>query len=191
MDNYTLLGVAVVAAIVLLLVGGVVGWVFARRQRTRRLRKQFGAEYERLVNKVGDRREAEDELEARHQRVDSLDIRSLSSGEREHFIEAWQVIQTRFVDEPATAVKKAGQLITEVMQTRGYPVAEFEQRAADLSVGHADVVKHYRAARAIVNKNGQYEITTEELRQAMVHYRTLFAELVEVEDVEHKEAISA
>jgi hypothetical protein len=191
MDSYTLLTIAIVTAIILLFVGGVLGWLFSNRQRTKRLRKQFGTEYERVVHEIGDKRQAEDELEARHKRVKSLDIRPLSSEEREHFVEAWQSIQARFVDEPVVAVRKANQLITEVMQTRGYPVVDFEQRAADLSVEHADVVKHYRAARAIVDKNGQHEISTEELRQAMVHYRTLFAELVEVEEIQSKEAIPA
>ncbi len=192
MDNLTLLiSIIVVLAIGVLLVGAVLGWVFARRQRTKHLRQQFGPEYDRVVHEAGDRDEAEAELEARQERIKSLDIQPLSPDERDHYVEAWQSIQVRFVDQPVEAVEEANQLVTEVMQTRGYPMADFDQRLADLSVEHAEVIKNYRAARAIAQKNKQGEASTEELRQAMVHYRVLFAELVGAPDIQKKEAVAA
>lgn len=192
MDNLTLLiSIIVVLAIGVLLVGAVLGWVFARRQRTKHLRRQFGPEYDRVVREAGDRDEAEAELEARQERIKSLDIHPLSPDERDHYVEAWQSIQVRFVDQPAEAVEEANQLVTEVMQTRGYPMVDFDQRMADLSVEHAEVIKNYRAARAIAQKNKQGEASTEELRQAMVHYRGLFAELVGAPDIQKKEAVAA
>jgi cytoskeletal protein RodZ len=189
MDSFTLLIIALVAAI-FLLVGGVLGWVFAHQQRTKRLRQQFGSEYEQVVSEVGDRSEAEEELEARQKRVNSFDIRPLSPEEREQFVEEWQSVQARFVDEPDTSVQRANRLITEVMRTRGYPMVNFEQRAADLSVNYGEVVKNYRAGHDIARRSEQEEAGTEELRQAMVHYRALFAELIEVQEFKEKEAIA-
>lgn len=187
MDSSTLLLTVAVAAIVLILIGGVLGWIFAGRQRTKRLRQQFGSEYDRVISEVGGKREAEDELQARQKRVESLDIQPLSPEETDRFVKEWQTIQARFVEEPAVAVRKANQLITEVMRRRGYPMADFDQELhQNIVVVSAGVVRNYRAARAIVQKNGQQEISTEELRQAMVHYRALFADLVGVQEIEKR-----
>src|SRR5206468_11604706 len=121
----------------------------------------------------------EAELAAREKRVRKLEIRGLEPGEQSRFAEAWQKTQARFVDEPSQAVRDADGLVKEVMQARGYPVGDFDQRAADVSVDHPNVVTHYRAAHDIVSRNNQGQATTEDLRQAMIHYRSLFEELLE------------
>jgi hypothetical protein len=160
------------------------------RHRSRRLKEQFGREYKHAVRKYGDARKAESELAAREKRVRKLEIRALTQEEQRRFAEAWRKIQPGFVDEPSKAVGEADRLIKDVMQTRGYPVGDFDQRAADVSVDHPDVVTNYRAGREIAARNKSGEATTEDLRQAMVHYRSLFEELMEVaEPVTTKEAI--
>ena len=155
-----------------------------RFQRSRRLRERFGPEYERVINEAGDKRKAESELEARLAHVEALDIRPLTAEEINRFSLDWQSTQAEFVDEPLDAVRKADQLIREVMKNRGYPVEDFEQRAADISVDYPDLVTDYRGLHMIAIKEADDEVSTEEMRQAMVHGRALFEELVRKETPE-------
>lgn len=168
----------IVAIVVLVVAVAAVAWWFGQRRRTERLKEQFGAEYERTVEKADDQRQAEADLEARQARVESLDIRQLAPGESARFAERWRVVQALFVDDPARAVDQADTLIGEVMRARGYPVGDFEQRAADISVEHPQVVNHYRVAHRIAERQDR-DADTEALRQAFVHYRALFAELLD------------
>lgn len=185
MDTNTTV-VAIIAAVVLLVIGGYLGVVFSRRQRSRRLRDQFGPEYERILNEVGDEKEAEKELEARIDHVKSLDIRPLSEEETERFTHEWRSTQAKFVDHPVAAIQEADQLIKEVMSVKGYPVEDFEQRAADISVDYPDLVTNYRGMREITTRSEQEDVGTEEIRQAMLHSRALFEELVGTEVHENK-----
>lgn len=171
--------VAIVLAVVVVVAAGIGIWLTIRKRRTGRLRTQFGgAEYTRAVKEGGGRRKAEAALDERADRVERLHIRPLAAGDRARFIESWARIQARFVDGPGSAITDADQLVGDVMSTRGYPVSDFEQRAADISVDHPLVLENYRAAHqsALLQTKGQ--ASTEELRQAMIHYRTLFEELV-------------
>jgi hypothetical protein len=170
-------GLAIVAIVVVALAAGVF-WRNHRRQQRRELAKKFGPEYDRLLHEKGSATLAERELEARTKRVHQLSIKELSDGERRTFFEAWRQTQERFVDTPLLAVRSAHDLVQQVMRARGYPVDEFEQRIADLSVDHAGVVEHYRAAHALHEQNQRAQANTEELRQAMMHYRALFADLL-------------
>ena len=174
MDTTTWI-ILVVAA---LLVGAAVAWMIAHRRRSRHLRARFGPEYDHAVQHNGSRGRAEKDLEAREARVRDLDIRPLTAADRERYAHRWQEVQARFVEDPLIAVAEADRLVDEVMRERGYPVGNFEQRAADISVDHPKVVEHYRAARAIAHRARQGKTTTEELRQAMVHYRVLFEDLL-------------
>ena len=168
-----------IVAFVVVLVAGVAAFLSHRKRRTERLRTQFGeAEYARALEKGGNRRHAEAGLEERTQRVEGFHVRPLAAGDRTRFLESWREVQARFVDGPAGAVTAADQLLSDVMSTRGYPVSAFEQRAADISVDHPLVLKNYRTAHEIALRQTRGEASTEELRQAMVHYRTLFEELV-------------
>jgi hypothetical protein len=167
-------------AMALALIGVAVALL--RQRRTARLREGFGPEYRRAVAERGDRREAERELVAREQRRDSFDIRPLSAPERERYAEAWRAVQAGFVDRPTESVGEADRLIQRVMADRGYPVGEFEQRSADLSVDHPGVVEHYRAAHGISEATAAGESSTEDLRRAMVHYRALFVDLLDERD---------
>ncbi len=170
----------ILLVIVAVVVVAVAGWLLMqRRQRSDRLRSTFGPEYKRTVTTAGDRRAAEAELETRQRRVAELDIRPLSAADRDQYATAWRKIQARFVDEPPVAITEADRLIGEVMQARGYPVVDFEQRVADVSVDHGSVVEHYRAAHEIASRRDAITTNTEELRQAMVHYRALFDDLLE------------
>ena len=169
----------IVTAVVVVVAAGIGIWLSIRKRRTERLRTQFGsAEYTRTVKEGGSRRKAETVLDERSERVERLHIRPLAAGDRARFIDSWGRIQARFVDGPGSAITDADQLIGDVMSTRGYPVSDFEQRAADISVDHPLVLENYRAAHqsALLQTNGQ--ASTEVLRQAMIHYRTLFEELV-------------
>lgn len=167
----------ILVAVVFLVLGGLLVMAFTRFQRTRRLQDRFGPEYEHAVKRVGDKRQAEEELEERLAHVQSLQIRSLGAEEVNRFALEWQTIQTEFVDSPLASVQKANRLIREVMSTRGYPVEDFEQRAADISVDYPDLVTHYRQLHAIAKKGEA--IDTEEMRQAMVHSRDLFENLIQ------------
>jgi hypothetical protein len=170
-----------VAAVVVVVLVAVGAWWYLQRQKRERLRSRFGAEYDRTLREVGDARKAEAVLEQRQKRVAGFDLRPLSSEDSGRFAEAWRRVQSRFVDDPRGAVTEADGLVADVMGARGYPVADFEQRAADLSVAHGPVVEHYRAARVIAVRHARGEAGTEDLRQAMVHYRALFEDLLETE----------
>jgi len=166
----------VVVAIAVVAVLGVLVWQGMERRRTGRLRARFGPEYNRMVNSTDSRREAEAELQAREERRRRLDIRPLSSESRARYVERWQVVQAQFVDEPRAAVWSADSLIQSVMAERGYPVEDFDQRTSDVSVDHPRVVENYREGRRLADSE-----STEDLRQAMRHYRALFDELVEAD----------
>jgi hypothetical protein len=170
---YVVLAIVVIVAIVLAL-------MLMRSRRSQQLQEGFGPEYERTVEeRGGDRREAEAELRARRERREQFDIRPLRPETRDRYAERWRGAQRRFVDEPAPAVGEADTLVMEVMRERGYPVEdEFEQRAADVSVDHPHVVEHYRAAHGISSRATAGDATTEDLRQAMVHFRALFEDLL-------------
>ncbi|HZU76108.1 MAG TPA: hypothetical protein VFA70_05040 [Dehalococcoidia bacterium] len=169
--------VIVLAVVVVLAVGAAV-WFYLRERRSRQLREHFGPEYDRAVRDTGDTRRAERELAARQERVERLQIRPLSAADRDRFADAWRRTQAQFVDDPTAAIRSADELIGDAMQKRGYPVGDFETRAADLSVDHPTVVSNYRAAHAIAMSSAQGGASTEDLRKAMVHYRALFDELV-------------
>jgi hypothetical protein len=192
--DLTTITTIVIVAIIFLIVGGLLGMALLRMQRSKRLRDRFGPEYDRTLKQIGDRRQAEEELEGRLAHVEHLDIRPLSAEEVNRFALEWQAIQTDFVDSPLASIQKANRLIHDVMQTRGYPVEDFEQRAADISVDHPGLVTHYRALHTIARKGEQEEISTEEMRQAVVHGRELFERLIQPGDevevrVEEKEAV--
>jgi hypothetical protein len=178
----------VIGLIVLLVIAvGAAIWMYQQKKRTEELRDRFGPEYERAVRAEGDRSRAEADLDARAKRVEQLDIRPLSNRERDQFSESWRATQTRFVDDPVGATREADELVAEVMQVRGYPMGDFERRAADVSVDHPGVVEHYRAAHAIAMRTESGSENTEELRIALVHYRALFEDLLETEPA-HTEA---
>lgn len=167
--------------IVLIIAIGVALFVWQRKKTTTKLRQHFGSEYDRTVLEQGSAHKAEAKLEARESRVEHLKIRDLGATERERFLADWQSVQSRFVDHPKGAVTEADELVASLMQARGYPVADFEQRAADISVNHPRVVEHYRAAHAVATRLSTDEPTTEDLRAAMIQYRTLFDELLQVQ----------
>jgi hypothetical protein len=154
-------------------------WLTVERRRRQRLRQRFGSEYDRTVQEAGNVRNAEATLEARTKRVERLQIRHLNAADSARFAEAWRQLQVRFVDAPQAAVAEADRLVGEVMTARGYPLGDFDQRAADVSVDHPRVVTNYRAARDIVRRQARGEATTEDLREAFVHYRALFEDLLE------------
>ncbi len=171
--------IAAILAIIVVLAAGIAIALFVRKRRTHRLRTQFGgAEYTRAVNEGGSRKKAEAALDDRAERVERFHIRPLAPGDRTRFIASWARVQARFVDGPGGAVTEADQLLGDVMSTRGYPVSDFEQRAADLSVDHPLVLENYRAAHETALRQSRGQASTEDLRQAMIHYRTLFEELV-------------
>jgi hypothetical protein len=171
----------IVIAIVALVVIGVAAYFVWANRRTERLKEQFGPEYDRMLDEQEDRRVVESELEARRARREQLEIRPLDSATRQRYSSQWKDVQARFVDEPRAAVREADELITTVMRDRGYPMDDFEQRAADISVDHPQVVENYRSAHDVFDRTGtegSTEDNTEELRRAFVHYRALFAELL-------------
>jgi hypothetical protein len=171
--------IAIVIAVAVMVVVGIAIWRFSRKRRTERLRTQFGgAEYARTLKEGGSRRQAEAVLDKRADRVEALHIQPLASGDRARFVESWGRIQARFVDGPGSAVTDADQLLGDVMSTRGYPVSDFEQRAADISVDHPLVLANYRIAHQSALRQTRGQASTEDLRQAMIHFRTLFEELV-------------
>lgn len=182
MDNYTT--TIILVAVVFLVVGGLLAMAVMRFQRTRRLRERFGPEYDRTVNEAGDKQKAESELEARLAHVEALKIRPLRAEEVNRFALEWQTTQAEFVDEPLVSVQKADRLLREVMKTKGYPVEDFEQRAADISVDYPELVTDYRGLHMIAVKEADDEVSTEEMRQAMVHGRALFENLVSKETAE-------
>src|SRR6266567_3433905 len=169
--------ILVLAVIVVLAIAAAV-WFYMQKQRTNRLRSKFGPEDNRAIRSEGDAKHAEQVLQERQKRVEKLNIRALSVSERNDFTKAWEQEQARFVDEPSTAVSNADRLVQRVMKTRGYPVSDFEQRVADVSVDHPVVVQNYRVAHDIAARGEKEEVSTEELREAMIHYRALFADLL-------------
>jgi len=168
----------VILVLVLLVVAAIVAALMAQAKKRKRLQNRFGPEYDRTVESSGKRREAERELAEREQRRQSLDIRPLPEQDRLAFADRWRSTQTDFVDHPEMAVRQADLLVAEVMDRRGYPVGDFDQMSRDVSVDHADVVHEYRAAHEISELNDRKQATTEQLRQAMVHYRALFTDLL-------------
>jgi hypothetical protein len=175
----SMLQIAIFIAIAVVIAAGVAISVVVRKRRTARLRNQFGgAEYTRAVREGGSQQKAEAALDGRTERVERLHIRPLGAGDRARFIETWGRVQARFVDGPGGAVTDADQLLGDVLSTRGYPVGDFEQRAADISVDHPLVLENYRAAHDSALRQARGQASTEDLRQAMIHYRTLFEELV-------------
>jgi len=168
--------VVIVVVVVLLLVGAAVA---VPRMRSRRLQQQFGPEYERTVSATGDQRDAERDLRDRAEHRKELEIRPLDPGARNAYAQRWRSTQERFVDAPSQAVGDADTLVQQVMRERGYPVGDFDQQARDVSVDHAGVVAEYHAAHKISMLNAQGQASTEQLREAMVHYRALFTELLE------------
>jgi hypothetical protein len=170
-----LVGIAVVVVLL-----GFAIWAYTSRRRRVNLRERFGPEYERTVQAVGPAR-AEAVLRERADRVSGFNLRKLSADQAEAFAREWRRIQARFVDDPGGAVGEADQLVTQVMSARGYPLADFDRRADDLSVDHPVVVENYRTARTLALRRQQGEADTEEMRQAVVNYRALFDELLEVD----------
>jgi hypothetical protein len=181
----------VAAAVVILIIVGL-AWLFVRQRRgtTAGLRQRFGTEYERAVLEHGSARKAEAKLADREERVDKLNIRDLDPTEHERFVKRWESVQSRFVDSPKGAVTEADDLVSSLMRTRGYPVSDFDQRAADMSVDHPRVVENYRSAHEIALRVGKNEATTEDLRTAMIHYRSLFEELVQVPTIVTKKEVA-
>jgi hypothetical protein len=153
------------------------------RRRSAKLRARFGPEYDRVVAEKGNRFKAEAELESVEKRVKSYSLKTLSAADRDRFQQLWRKIQAEFVDDPTRALSEADQLIGSVMLACGYPPSDFENRAAEISVDHAEVVEHYRTGHEIAVRNAQRQATTEDLRKAMLHYRALFDELMGEEQI--------
>jgi len=169
---YYVIGAVVVVAII------VIAIFASQRAKSARLQRRFGSEYDRTVRATGDRTAAERELAEREVRVSKFHIEELPAGARDRYTEEWRTVQTRFVDEPQPALTEADRLVTSVMRDRGYPMEDFDQRLADISPDHPNVVENYRAAHSIAIRGERGDVTTEDLRQAMVHYRTLFNDLL-------------
>jgi hypothetical protein len=173
---------AIIIIIALIAVAAIAAfWYVSNRNHTRQLRDQFGSEYDYQVARIGDRKKAESELDSRQKRVSRLDIRPLPDSQRREFTDRWRDVQSRFVDDPHTALGEAQTLVDQVMTARGYPVGEFDQRANDVSVDHPQVMAHYRSAYEIASSKDATD--TEQQRQAMIHYRALFDELLTPEPV--------
>jgi FtsZ-interacting cell division protein ZipA len=168
--------IVVAIVVVAVLVIGAILW--SRRRRSEQLRDRFGREYDRTLEAKGGRSKGEAELAEREKRVEKLDIRPLNADERREFIHRWDDVQARFVDDPPRAVAFADALLGDVMKARGYPVSDFDQRAGDISVDHPVVVEHYHKAHDIAVCHERGQASTEDLRQAMIHYRALFDNLV-------------
>lgn len=168
------------AAGVFVVIAGLLAWLYVRNRRrtTAGLRQRFGPEYDRALQEHGSERKAEEKLADREKRVEKLNIRDLNASEFELFSKRWESAQSHFVDSPKGAVAEADDLVSSVMKTRGYPVSDFDQRAADISVDHPRLVENYRSAHEIALRVGKDKATTEDLRTAMIHYRSLFEDLV-------------
>jgi hypothetical protein len=177
LSNPTLI-IVLIAAVCLILIGIAV-YLFQRKRNTVKLRNHFGSEYDRAVAEHGSQRKAEAGLAARESRVDKLKIRELGASQRERFVTDWHTIEARFLDHPKGAVTEADELVSSLLQARGYPVAGFEQSVEDVSVNYPRMMEYYRAAHAVAVRPGKIEASTEELRSAMIDYRTLFDELVQ------------
>jgi hypothetical protein len=180
MDTLNTPTIALIVGVVFLILVVLAAITAQRKRRTEHLQQRFGPEYGRAVDERGSRSKAEADLRERERRVEKLSIVRLSPDEAARFSQAWSAVQGRFVDSPQVALADADRLVRELMQRRGYPVADFETRAADISVDHPTVVEHYRAAQAIALRERSGEATTEDMRRAVVHYRALFEDLLEV-----------
>ena len=177
----------VVAGVSIIALLALAAWLLSKRKKqSLRLQQRFGPEYGRTVDEFGGRAKAESELKAREKRVDHLNITELAPSEAARFSQAWSELQSRFVDNPKGVVMQADQLVRELMLKRGYPMGDFERRAADISVDYPTVVNNYRAAQAIAIRDHRGEANTEDLRQAVVHYRALFDELLEVREAKQE-----
>jgi hypothetical protein len=195
-DTQTWIILAAVVAVIMVALGA---WFYIRRKQSQKqshkLQERFGPEYDRTVNEYGNRTKGESELKAREKRVEGLEILPLAPSEAARFSEAWRSLQGRFIDNPKGVVVQAEQLVRELMEKRGYPMGDFERRAGDISVDHPDVVANYRSAQAIAVRDQRGAADTEELRKAVVHYRALFDELLEVrepkQDVSEKARVEA
>jgi len=171
---------AIAAVLLIALVIGVVAWLVMQKQRTLKLKQRFGSEYDQTVSELGSRVKAEAELTSREKRVAGLSVVPLTAADAVRFTQAWSALQGRFIDNPKGVLLDADLLVRELMAKRGYPMGDFGHRAADISVDHPGVVAAYRAAQEIAARNERGEADTEELRKAVVHYRTLFDELLGV-----------
>ena len=167
-----------VAVVVVVAVVAVAAFLITRKRRTQALRERFGPEYDRVVRQEGNASRGEEVLEFRAKRHDKFNIEPLSASAQTQFASRWSNLQPQFVDDPKGSVARADELVTEVMRARGYPMGDFEQRAADISVDHPVVVENYRAAHDIALRHNTGKATTEDLRKAMVHYRALFEDLL-------------
>jgi len=183
--------IIVIAALIAVAAIVAAVWMYLQKKQTERLQSRFGPEYERLAAVEGDRARAEKTLHEREKRVEKLNLVPLTPEDRDRFAAAWQLEQAGFVDNPQAAVANADRLVTEVMTARGYPMGDFEQRAADLSVDHSLVVRNYRIAHDIALRDSGGETNTEELRTALLHYRSLFEDLLEVHVAEPEQQKSA
>jgi hypothetical protein len=167
--------------LLLAIIGGIVGLIFAVRNRSKKYNDKYGAEYQNTIKTLGNEKKAQNEMDEREKHVGGLEIRPLTEEEHTLYLANWAAIQAKFVDNPSQATVEADHLIMEVMQTRNYPISSFEQRAADISINYPKLVTNYRAAREIAKKNDRREASTEDLRKALVYYRSLFDELLEPE----------
>jgi hypothetical protein len=186
MDSRIVIPIVVIVAILIIVAAALA----MRRRRSEQLKRRFGPEYDRtVIQQHGDSRRAEATLTERERRVEAFPLRPLSAVDREAYAMEWAAVQRRFVDDPTTAVGTADRLVGRAMIDRGYPMTDFEQRAADISVSYPSIVQNYRAAHDIAVRHGDGKATTEDLRQAMVHYRSLFDELLQpgkVESIDHQ-----
>jgi FtsZ-interacting cell division protein ZipA len=187
MDQHQVV-ILIAVIVIALIVIAAIAFATSRKRRSLRLKQRFGPEYDRVLQREGDTRKAEGVLEFRQKRREKFKIHPLSPTDKASFDTRWREVQARFVDDPRGAVTVADSLVTDVMQARGYPIGEFEQRAADLSVDYPVIVDNYRAAHAIALRHSAGQASTEDLRQAMVHYRTLFQELLDEKHSERKGA---
>ena len=175
--------IIIIVVLILVILGLLLGSAFSKRQRSKKYTAKYGSDYDHTVKSMGNETKAQKEMDNRKEHVDSLNIRSLSLTEREKYLAEWKAVQAKFIDQPGPATVEADHLIMEVMQLRNYPVSDFEQRAADISINYPELVSNYRLARAIAIKNEQHKADTEELRQALVYYRSLFDELLKADTV--------
>jgi hypothetical protein len=178
MNSYTIAAVAIFFVVGVVIATIALVWMAVRNSRTKQLKSRFGPEYRRVARAEGGAAEAESILLAREKRVKKLDIKPLTEAQRNEFADIWEHAQAEFVDDPVAAVTHADVLVQEVMSVRGYPVADFEQRVADVSVDHPAVVQNYRLAHEIAEHNDNEDVGMEKLREAMLHYRALFADLL-------------
>ncbi|HTT82495.1 MAG TPA: hypothetical protein VMF67_03355 [Rhizomicrobium sp.] len=187
--HLTMPEIIIIAVVVAVVIAAIVAYAIYRRKRREELQRRFGSEYDRAVQAHGSESKAEAALENRRKRVESLPLRDLDQAERERFLERWKAVQLAFVDSPRGALTEADDVVVAAMRARGYPVADFEQRAADISVDHPRVTENYRAAHAVdARLRAGQAVTTEDLRTAMIHYRALFDELLQPTVAERRDA---